>query len=603
MAQNTADLFRRHLCQLLGRHNDSQATDQILLERFTLHRDEVAFEALFRRHGALVLATARRVLGNADDAEDVCQAAFLLLAQKAPSQRWQSSVANWLYKTAHLLALKARTAARRRARREQRVTPRSHANPLTEMTGQELLAALDTELLNLPEPLRAPLVLCYLQGATRDEAARHLGCPLATLKKRLERGRARLHAALVRRGLGPSVVLLGTLSTRQTADAAALCVLAAKTAQAAGALAGGQSVDGLVSAQVSQLVQGGLGIMAGHKCKAALAVLLLGGLLCAARGLAVCAQEDSQAGPPPRKASASPDPQAQRVVAAPARAPGTTLRYQFKQGDTFSYLVERKTETHSTSPGIERRVATTQTYDLTWKVASVDSDGNARMTLTLDRFRYVEDNFPGRVEFDSRKHRNPVGVPASVRILSAVLKAHAGAAFTCAVSPRGEVSAFKVPKKVADAVKGTPGVQALYSVESFRQQLAYPGSVVLPRDPVSRGTGWSEKTDLTVAGGHAAVIVETKATYQGGADREGKQLEAIALQPTATAVTRSPTTGLSPFALKGHAGKGSILFDNDNGRLVESEVSQEVDFESGGPSQPVVWKVKLNLSAKLVPSK
>jgi DNA-directed RNA polymerase specialized sigma24 family protein len=53
------------------------------------------------------------------------------------------------------------------------------------MTGQELLAVLDEELLALPELLRDPLVLCYLEGATRDEAARRLGCPLATLKKRL----------------------------------------------------------------------------------------------------------------------------------------------------------------------------------------------------------------------------------------------------------------------------------------------------------------------------------------------------------------------------------------------------------------------------------
>ena len=59
----------------------------------------------------MVLATGRRVLGNAHDAEDVCQAAFLLLAQKASSQCWQTSVASWLHKTAHLLALKARTAA------------------------------------------------------------------------------------------------------------------------------------------------------------------------------------------------------------------------------------------------------------------------------------------------------------------------------------------------------------------------------------------------------------------------------------------------------------------------------------------------------------
>src|SRR5262249_42037855 len=149
----------------------SQATDRELLRRFTAQQDETAFEVLFRRHGAMVLAAAKRVLGNAHDAEDVCQAAFLLLAKKAATQRWQPSVASWLYTTAHQLALKARTPPPRRARREGKAAPRSRPNPLAEITGHELLAVLDEELRTLPEPLRAPLVLCYLEGATRDEAA------------------------------------------------------------------------------------------------------------------------------------------------------------------------------------------------------------------------------------------------------------------------------------------------------------------------------------------------------------------------------------------------------------------------------------------------
>ena len=84
------------------------------------------------------------------------------------------------------LALKARTAALRRSRREERAGTRSPSSPLTEMSGQDLLAVLDEELLALPESLRAPLVLCYLQGATRDEAAERLGLPLGTLKNHLD---------------------------------------------------------------------------------------------------------------------------------------------------------------------------------------------------------------------------------------------------------------------------------------------------------------------------------------------------------------------------------------------------------------------------------
>jgi RNA polymerase sigma factor (sigma-70 family) len=292
--------------QLVGKLLDAAATDRELLQRFVGGQDEAAFEAIVRRHGPLVLAAARRVLGNAHDAEDVCQATFLLLAKKAASQRWQPSIASWLHKTAHHLALKARRTALRRTRREGHAAPRTPANPLTEMTGQELLAVLDAELLALPESLRAPLVLCYLQGATRDEAAQCLGCPLSTLKKRLERGRERLHAALVRRGLGLSTVLLGGLLHQQAATASGAFVHA--TARAALALTAGQSLDGVISAQVSQLVNGGLGLMSSKSLKAALAVLLVGGLFSTVGAIAYSAGADNPERAPPKEQAATPEP-------------------------------------------------------------------------------------------------------------------------------------------------------------------------------------------------------------------------------------------------------------------------------------------------------
>jgi hypothetical protein len=99
------------------------------------------------------------------------------------------------------------------------------------------------------------------------------------------------------------------------------------------------------------------------------------------------------------------------------------------------------------------------------------------------------------------------------------------------------------------------------------------------------------------------MTVDTRATYQGGADHDGKKIEAIALKPEAT--VEGTGTGLGAFTLKNQEGKGSMLFDNDKGRLVETEVNQTVEMESAPPGQndKIVWKVKLSLSAKLVPAK
>jgi RNA polymerase sigma factor (sigma-70 family) len=305
MTRPNTSLNRRYVQRLAVEHLDPGATDRELLQRFTHGQDPIAFEALVRRHGLMVLATGHRVLGSAHDAEDVFQATFLLLAQKASSQRWQPSIASWLHRTAHLLALKVRRSAARRTRHESQTPGRAPANPLAEITVEELLTILDEELLALPESLRGPLVLCYLEGATRDEAAQRLGCPLSTLKKRLERGRARLHDALARRGLSLSAALLGTVLVGQSA-AAVPDALAQKTAGAAQALATGSAPGGAISSQVTQLVNGGIGMTGWNKLKAALAVvLLLGGLLA---GVAVAASGvlDGKPAEPPSAPAAQP---------------------------------------------------------------------------------------------------------------------------------------------------------------------------------------------------------------------------------------------------------------------------------------------------------
>jgi DNA-directed RNA polymerase specialized sigma24 family protein len=87
--------------QLLSARSDS--SDRHLLERFIAHKDEAAFAALVERHGAMVLDVARNVLHHRQDAEDVFQATFLVLARKAGSVRKQSSAGSWLHGVAYRL--------------------------------------------------------------------------------------------------------------------------------------------------------------------------------------------------------------------------------------------------------------------------------------------------------------------------------------------------------------------------------------------------------------------------------------------------------------------------------------------------------------------
>src|SRR5207245_3463817 len=176
---------------------------------FTQEHEERAFAALVRRHGPLVLGVCRRVLRNWHDAEEAFQATFLVLARKAASIRKHESVGGWLHNVAYHAALKARAQAATRQLRERqsRVRPdcdsraTRYPDPLDELTGRELLAVMDEELQRLPERFRVPLVLCYLEGQTRDQAAQQLHWTLRTLERRLEAGKKLLGSRLARRGV------------------------------------------------------------------------------------------------------------------------------------------------------------------------------------------------------------------------------------------------------------------------------------------------------------------------------------------------------------------------------------------------------------------
>jgi RNA polymerase sigma factor (sigma-70 family) len=187
------------LARLAARQAYGGLPDRRLLERFAADRDEAAFAALVERHGAVVLDAARAVLRHEQDAEDVFQAAFLVLARKAETIREWDALGCWLHGVSRRIALRALRARARRARHE--AVPRPRPAPGDDLTWAEVRAVIHDELARLPEALRAPVLLCYLEGMTLDEAGARLGLPRGTLRGRLDRAREVLRRRLARRGL------------------------------------------------------------------------------------------------------------------------------------------------------------------------------------------------------------------------------------------------------------------------------------------------------------------------------------------------------------------------------------------------------------------
>jgi RNA polymerase sigma factor (sigma-70 family) len=227
-------------------------SDRDLLSLFATRGDQTAFAAVVARHTGMVFGVCRRMLANDQDAEDACQAVFLLLAKKASRVRWQSSAVNWLYTTARQVANNARLAAARRNVREATAAVPNWTEPADEMTGREFVAILDEELQKLPARYREPLLLCCLEGLTRDEAAQRLGVPAIKLKNQLERGRKTLAAALTARGCSLGIALLtSTVSATAVESLSNLrdtipAAVAGSPSPAAAALAKGVVVKGLL---------------------------------------------------------------------------------------------------------------------------------------------------------------------------------------------------------------------------------------------------------------------------------------------------------------------------------------------------------------------
>jgi RNA polymerase sigma factor (sigma-70 family) len=303
------------LARIVGRVQKTLAahhqSDADLLGRYRDSRDPDALDALVRKHGSLVLAACRKVLPDSD-ADDVFQATFLVLMREAKAIRRAGAVGPWLYGVAHRLALQARADRARRARIEGRARAKDPAAP-PDLSWREACAALHEELDRLPDGYRLPLLLCYLEGRSRDEAASELGWTVNRVRGQLERGRGRLRKRLEKRGIALSAGLLAAVA----GDSATAGVPPAQLILAALRAAGGRPSTGAAA-----LARGGSPMSVPLKLAAS------AGLVCAAVAVAAWQLPPPKvdAGPPKAEpapkaeaAKPNPDPLAPTTVEATGR--------------------------------------------------------------------------------------------------------------------------------------------------------------------------------------------------------------------------------------------------------------------------------------------
>ncbi len=190
-------------------------SDAALLQRYADEHDAEAFAELARRYGRLVYGTCLRVTGCPHAAEDVAQDCFLALMRNAG--RIRVALPGWLHATATNRARNYLRSSSRRRTHERKVAMPPAEND--ESPWAEIAPHVDRAIAGLPEKLRLPLTLQFLQQRTQADIAAELGVSQPTVSRRIEKGLGALRTRLRKAGVVASLALLISLLTERTAVA------------------------------------------------------------------------------------------------------------------------------------------------------------------------------------------------------------------------------------------------------------------------------------------------------------------------------------------------------------------------------------------------
>ncbi len=255
----------RTLRRLFATAAGSGPADADLLRRFVHLRDEAAFELLVWRHAALVLGVCQGVLRDPDAVEDAFQATFLVLLRKAASIQHTEALAGWLHRVAYRVALRARRKAGPATGLDlDRVADR----PPPPAVEEDVRRMLHEEVQRLPAKYRLPVVCCYLEARSHEEAALELGWPKGTVAGRLARARDLLRVRLARRGVTLAGAAVAAELAAGAAEAAAWSRrIAAMLSGLRGLVTNDPAAAGLVSPGAIALAEGVMSAMVWTKMK------------------------------------------------------------------------------------------------------------------------------------------------------------------------------------------------------------------------------------------------------------------------------------------------------------------------------------------------
>lgn len=205
---------------------DQACDDADLLRQYADTGSEAAFACLVARHTDMVYSAARRQVGPGDLADEVTQAAFILLMRKAHRLPRATVVAAWLYKATRYTALNARRAQTRRRRHETKAAHMAHATHTPTQPWIRVEPLLDEAIARLNANDRNAVVLRYLERRSLAEVGHALGISESAAHMRVQRAVEKMRAFFGRRGVTLTAAALGIVLSAQATQAASTTLVA-----------------------------------------------------------------------------------------------------------------------------------------------------------------------------------------------------------------------------------------------------------------------------------------------------------------------------------------------------------------------------------------